>query len=429
MKSPQAVYAPQTLTGDCRRLTFAKPIAASRAFATVLSDLKNGLGHAYMLVCGDDETAAEFFTLTAAAVYCTQNKTVLTAANAAYNHTLAYENETVLNNSINKQAASENTATREKANSQKGKELYDAFLPFANNAKTSAAAPIGCDGSADGHSSACGGGVSALPPCLQCRQCTRVLNNNQPDAVYINTQSEKIKVGDVREALAELNVKSLSERKLYFFNRADLMSADAQNKLLKSLEEPPQNVTFMLGVQNEAYMLDTVKSRCRIIHMDLFEPQTVFAALNEIGCDKDKSAIAAACCEGMLGRALDIASSEEYAALYSSVFDILENLKKSPDVARLDSNKAVLDNMNDFLSVLSIVVRDMIVVRHSRQSVLSKHFAQRITALAPDFSERALAEIISLITDTRKKLSLNINAQACLDSLLFSILEVKFKWQ
>lgn len=396
ISSVQNRFTPQSIPFESRALPFKNLVLNSRAFASFSFDAAHSLNHAYMLVCADDETANEFFTLAAAAVFCAENKSG--DKNADGNtHGIFLKND-------------KHAATFPNGKTASFTEAYGTF------AAADAQGGFACK-------------IHAAPPCLKCNECLKVLHGNHPDIVYLNAEGEKIKVGDVKEFLSDLNVKAFSERKLYIVNRADLMSADAQNKMLKSLEEPPASVTFILGVKNEAFMLDTIKSRSRIIRMDLFDADTIYNSLVSSGCDEEKSRIAAACCEGMPGRAKDIAGSDEYAALYKTALDLLSGLKKSGDIAKFDSNRLMLDNFGDFLDVLTVVIRDVMLSAINESLVLSKMYLQQISALSSVYSADALAQIITLVSQTRKKLSLNISAQSALDSFLFSLLEVNFKWQ
>lgn len=263
--------------------------------------------------------------------------------------------------------------------------------------------------------------------CLECPECRKILHGNHSDVFHINVKREKIKVEDVNNMLSSVYIKALSGRKLYFIHRADLMNAQAQNKLLKTFEEPPANVTVFLGVANESAMLDTVKSRARTIHIDVFDKETVYSAMLALGCDGELSAVAAACSEGMLGKARKIATSPEYAELYRSALNLMRGLNRSSDVLKYDGSVANESNIGAFLDVLSIIIRDMLVIQSRPEMLLSKHVTGEIAALAEGYSPLALAKILAIINDTRRQLSLNVGALSAIDNLLFSILEVRHK--
>ena len=322
------------------QLTFEKALRSSRAYSLISSDVKAGLGHAYMLVCADDDVTDEFFTLVAMSVYCKN---------------------------------------------------HDA--------------------------------------CGECPECKKAMHNNHADIFHLRDTGGKIKVDDVEQMLDTIAVKPLSDRKLYFVHRADLMNVQAQNKLLKTLEEPPKDVTIFLGVANEASMLATIKSRTRNVYMDLFDRDAIYDALRSLGIDDETSKIAAACSEGRLGKARKIADSPKYADLYKLALYVLDNLNRSCDVAKVDGMLIAQQDLGDFFDVLSIILRDVLVAKQNENLVLSKHVSDAVVKLGTRFSARAVAEIIRKINAERQKLSLNVSATSAVDDLLFSILEAKYKWQ
>lgn len=265
--------------------------------------------------------------------------------------------------------------------------------------------------------------------CLECAECKKVLHNNNADVFHLYPTKDKIRVEDISQLLSAVSVKPLSEHKLYFIHRADLMNVQAQNKLLKTLEEPPADVTIFLGVANEASMLDTIKSRTRTVYIDIFDEQTVYEAMRSLGFDEELASIACACSEGRLGNAKKIAASKEYAELYKSALYLLDNLTKSADIIKVDSLVITQKDIPGFLDVLSIIIRDMLVSKQNENMMLSKHVSLDIINIASRYSARALAEILMNINAVRRKLSLNVNPTATVDDLLFSMLEVRHKWQ
>ncbi|MBR4800597.1 MAG: hypothetical protein IK048_02880 [Clostridia bacterium] len=266
-------------------------------------------------------------------------------------------------------------------------------------------------------------------PCMDCAECRKILNGNNGDVFHLNEKREKIKVEDLQNFLSTVNVKPIGERKMYFIHRADLMNAQSQNKLLKTFEEPPADVTIVLGVSNEAGMLETVRSRARTLYLDAFDEQTVYAMLLSLGIDAATCSVAAACGEGQLGKALKIANSPDYAELYRSAIKLLRFLNRSSDIAALDSAVFMQKDVGAFLDVLSIILRDMLAAKGDGDLVVQKHIIEDIDALASNYSRHALADILLAVNSARRKLSLNVNPTATVDSLLFTILEDRHKWQ
>ncbi len=265
--------------------------------------------------------------------------------------------------------------------------------------------------------------------CLDCNDCSKVLHGNHADVKYVNELNKNIKVEDA-EALIEdtATVPYESGNKLYFIYSADKMNAAAQNKLLKTLEEPQKFVTILLGVQKESAMLDTVKSRAKKLYLDRFSAEVISGEILKITGNPEVAAIAAECSDGLLGKAKEIAASDDYIKTFDRALYILNNLKKSGDVPAFINEKVLSrDNLPAFLDIISVIFRDMMTEKSNGSLIMSKHRESEIKQLAQEFSERALANIIYLVNEERKKLNANVTTQAVAENLLFGILEVKYK--
>lgn len=265
--------------------------------------------------------------------------------------------------------------------------------------------------------------------CLNCTECHKILTDNHPDVINVNAERAKIKVQEIKDMISDVSVKSLSGTKAYFVYRADLMSPDAQNKLLKTLEEPPAGVTIFLGVANEAGLLDTVKSRCRRIYLDIFDRGTVRDALIKLGCGEETASVAAACSDGQLGKARRMALSAEYAGYYSDALALLETLRRSADVLSAEAVPSLAKDPAEFLKILTVAVRDVMTAKTGGKLYFGENVCARLRALAERYSLRALALAVQSINNTQKKLYYGVGSAAAADRLLFDILEVRHTWQ
>ncbi|HBC84804.1 MAG TPA: hypothetical protein DCZ30_05230 [Clostridiales bacterium] len=99
--------------------------------------------------------------------------------------------------------------------------------------------------------------------CRTCKSCIEFENNNNPDCIQINPDGKAIKIEQIRQMQEKILEKPIvSDKKVYIIDDADLMTKEAQNCLLKTLEEPPKFVIIILVVSNESKILNTIKSRC-----------------------------------------------------------------------------------------------------------------------------------------------------------------------
>ena len=265
--------------------------------------------------------------------------------------------------------------------------------------------------------------------CLACTTCHRILHGNHADVKFINSDNKNLKVEDVESLIDDTGTRPFeSDHKLYFVFSADKMNAAAQNKLLKTLEEPQKTVTIFLGVSRESAMLDTVKSRTKKITLDRFSQEDISSALIEEGFPSDSAETAAACADGMLGRAKEIAEDKSFAENYAQTVNVFKNLKKSGDVASF-LNEKVLDKerLPVFLYIASLIVRDMIAAKTDERLITNRRTAEEIKEMSQDYSLLALSNILYLINEERKKLNVYVSSVGVAENLLLGILEVKYK--
>lgn len=265
--------------------------------------------------------------------------------------------------------------------------------------------------------------------CLACTTCHRILHGNHADVKFINSDNKNLKVEDVESLIDDTGTRPFeSDHKLYFVFSADKMNAAAQNKLLKTLEEPQKTVTIFLGVSRESAMLDTVKSRTKKITLDRFSQEEISSALKEEGFPSDSAETAAACADGMLGRAKEIAEDKSFAENYAQTVNVFKNLKKSGDVASF-LNEKVLDKerLPVFLDIASLIVRDMMAAKTDERLITNKRTAEEVKTMSREYSLLALSNILYLINEERKKLNVYVSSVGVAENLLLGILEVKYK--
>lgn len=270
--------------------------------------------------------------------------------------------------------------------------------------------------------------------CLRCVECERVLNRNNVDVVHLYpNEGKNYSVGDVVPVLQDVYKKSYSGgKKLYFFHKADKMKSDVQNKLLKILEEPPRDVHFFLSTTTEGAILDTVKSRSRKIFMDYFESSDVADVLSRAYRDVDlrRIELSASCCGGSLEKAEKLLSDLDFYQRYNEVFKMLVEVKKSSDVIKY-SKTALFDksNISNTLDTLEIILRDVLAVIVGSKDVTLRDRKTEVERLASEFTTASVVNVVEKINLARKKINAYCSANAIGETLLYAVLEVKFKCQ
>lgn len=249
----------------------------------------------------------------------------------------------------------------------------------------------------------------------------RVENRADIDIKVYPKNGEKLLVSDANEIVSECFIKAVNlPYKIFVIKNFDVSTEEAQNKLLKVLEEPPKNVYFLLGVKNEGKVLPTIKSRCDKVKI---EP------LSEEEMDKIcQDSLACVLGRGYVGRTLELSRNKDLYNLAKLSVSLLTELKNSKQV--LSFSRRVLEeknNLNLILEVLSLCLEDIIKIKCESENLCKlKMFGEQLKDVEPEFSVEALCEISKLISHLREKLEFNANLTVAIDNFLLKILEVKF---
>lgn len=148
--------------------------------------------------------------------------------------------------------------------------------------------------------------------CGQCQTCRQVRSGNFPDLVFIEPDRQNIKIEQIRGLNRTLSFKPISGRyRVSIIRQAEVMTDEAANSLLKTLEEPPQNNILILNVTEPLALFPTIVSRCQKV---LFQPIPVRAIVDWLvdnqSLEEDKAHVLAKISEGSLGNAIRMCEVE-----------------------------------------------------------------------------------------------------------------------
>ena len=119
-------------------------------------------------------------------------------------------------------------------------------------------------------------------PCNICKSCVEFNTNNNANFNLINEEGSAIKIEQIRNMQVKIAEKPInSNYKVYLINDAELMTQEAQNCLLKTLEEPPEYIVIILITSNENKVLNTIKSRCMKLYFNNLDKNSVKKVLTE----------------------------------------------------------------------------------------------------------------------------------------------------
>ena len=229
-------------------------------------------------------------------------------------------------------------------------------------------------------------------------------------------KEKKLSVDNLDEIVAQSVVKPMELNiRLFVLCKFEELN-QYQNKLLKTLEEPPANVIILMGTANENAVLPTVRSRSKILNVPLFSDEQLFKALSEDFTDRKKLALAVTLSGGRYGEAIRYAEAPFTESLHAYCYDLLGKMNKAGDVLGYASK------MNEFLlkdviSVLKVVCGKAI------------EGAEGYENLSEKYRKAVFISITDRLNKLEKALNFNGNTNMVTDGILFAVMEEKARWQ
>ena len=165
----------------------------------------------------------------------------------------------------------------------------------------------------------------------------RVVEGNHPDLVVVEPDGRtSLTVGRARSTVARASLSPVeSDRKVFLFEEAGLMSDEAANALLKTLEEPTRSTIFILVTESEDDLPATVASRSRTVFFGRVPDVDLVAALESRGVDSELASHAARTSGGRPGLALMLATRPEVVAFRAAWLSVPRRLRSAPGDAFL----------------------------------------------------------------------------------------------
>lgn len=261
----------------------------------------------------------------------------------------------------------------------------------------------------------------SMRPCNRCRSCKQAINGNHPDIIYVlHEKPNVISVDNIRQQVnGDIAIKPYSGTyKIYIIDEAEKMNVQAQNALLKTLEEPPEYVVILLLATRAEAMLPTILSRCVVLNTKPVSDDLIKKYLmQKVQIPDYKAAICSSFARGNVGRAVELASNETFEHMKWSVLGILKNISDmeinqiASEVKKITEEKF---DTNDYLDLCFLWFRDVLLYKacgsqgdHSH--IIFKEEVSDIASAARRYSYDAIEEIIHSIDQARSRLAANVN--------------------
>ena len=268
--------------------------------------------------------------------------------------------------------------------------------------------------------------------CGKCESCKRAIGKNHPDIIMVKHEKPNtISIDEIREQVVnDVDIKPYSSpHKIYIIPDAEIMTPQAQNALLKTIEEPPEYAVIMLLTSNIDGLLPTIRSRCVRLDLKVVDDGLVKKYLMEhLHIPDYQAEIDATFAHGSIGKAKEAATSQEFADITQKALKILkyadsmEVYELTEAIKNLSSEK---QNINDYLDIFQFWFRDVLMFKATRE-IDNLVFKQEINYIREQASQRSyenLEKILEALDKTKVRLRANVNTELALELLFLTIRE------
>ena len=236
--------------------------------------------------------------------------------------------------------------------------------------------------------------------CNKCKSCIEFDSKNNPDFQEIIPDGANVKIDQIRQMQSKVfESPIISRNKVYIIDDADLMTKEAQNCLLKTLEEPPEFVTIILIGSNESNFLSTIKSRCIILNFEDIESNSIMNFMKENFPKDNISENIIDAANGSIGKAILLKDKQELYASIDKIFNNIENLNLIDTLNTADIIYKSQEDKYDILEYINIILFKKL-----------KYNTNYINT-------------ISIVEDAKKRLKANSNYNMTIDNLIMTIWE------
>ena len=241
-------------------------------------------------------------------------------------------------------------------------------------------------------------------PCQVCRSCRQALSENHPDIIRITHEKpNSIGVEDIRTQVNnDMGIKPYQgPYKVYLIEEAEKMTVQAQNALLKTLEEPPEYGVIILMTSSLEALLPTIQSRCVLC--------TAFA-------------------RGNIGQAKLLASSEDFDRVREEAVTLLKYINEMEITELAAAVRKITEyqlDMTDYLDIISVWYRDVLMFKamNDANHLIFREEIQYIKRVADRSSYEGLEKILDALEKAKARLRANVSFELTMELLFLTIQE------
>lgn len=269
-------------------------------------------------------------------------------------------------------------------------------------------------------------------PCGKCHSCKQAESGNHPDIIRVTHEKpNSISVDDIRTQVNNtVDIKPYQgPYKVYIIPQADMMTPQAQNAILKTIEEPPSYAVFLLLTENAETLLPTINSRCVMLKLRNIKDTLIKKYLMEnLEIPDYKADMCTAFAQGNMGRAIMLANSDHFNEIREEAVQFLKHISEmelNEIVAAVKNISVYKLEITDYLDIIMIWYRDVLLYKATKEidKVVFKDQLQSIKEQARKSSYEGIELILESLEKAKARLKANVNFDLVMELLFLTIKE------
>lgn len=269
-------------------------------------------------------------------------------------------------------------------------------------------------------------------PCGKCHSCKQAESGNHPDIIRVTHEKpNSISVDDIRTQVNNtVDIKPYQgPYKVYIIPQADMMTPQAQNAILKTIEEPPSYAVFLLLTENAVTLLPTINSRCVMLKLRNIKDTLIKKYLMEnLEIPDYKADMCTAFAQGNMGRAIMLANSDHFNEIREEAVQLLKHINEmelNEIVAAVKNISVYKLEITDYLDIIMIWYRDVLLYKATKEidKVVFKDQLQSIKEQARKSSYEGIELILESLEKAKARLKANVNFDLVMELLFLTIKE------
>lgn len=257
------------------------------------------------------------------------------------------------------------------------------------------------------------------------------LDREYVDIINYSSEKSSFGVDDVRDIIEEVYKKPFEkDKKVIIIHEGNKLTIQAQNALLKTIEEPPKGVYIIILCESLELILDTIKSRCEIYKLkpltksELYE----YIKIKKFNYDENEIKSAIAFSEGVPGRIDRYFNDDKLRELRNNIVILIKNLNKNDLEAILQQEESFSNLKNDkeeVLNIFGLFIRDILINKEieNEKFIINSDKLEDIKELTKEMSFKKLNNMIKTIEEARRNIKSNVSWGMMLRVMLIGFME------